>query len=96
MSSGSFYRVALFRTNVSENLPSPSSGVLSLISFHNYVGNIVSITYSFPVSIVQFLCSPNKSYFILAPIVFQYPSFHFRIPDENSESRFCCIKTCCT
>jgi hypothetical protein len=34
-------------------------------------------------------------HFILAPasIVFPYPSFFFRTPDENDESRFHCISS---
>jgi hypothetical protein len=38
--------------------------------------------YHFPRSIIQFLWSPNKSYFIYAPplIIFLYPSFFCRTP----------------
>jgi hypothetical protein len=36
MSSMTLYYVALFQTNVSENISSPSSGVLRLIGFQLY------------------------------------------------------------
>jgi hypothetical protein len=37
MSSGTLCRVALFRTNVSGNVLSPSSGVHGLIGFHSCI-----------------------------------------------------------
>jgi hypothetical protein len=37
MSSGTLYRVAQVRTNVSENISSPSSGFLKVITFHSCV-----------------------------------------------------------
>jgi hypothetical protein len=38
MSSGTLYGVALARTDVSENLSSPSSGLFKLIGFHSCIG----------------------------------------------------------
>jgi hypothetical protein len=35
MSSGTLHRVTVFRTDVSENVPSPSLGVFGLIGFHS-------------------------------------------------------------
>jgi hypothetical protein len=37
MLSGTLYRVALVRTEVSENMSPPFSGYLRLIEFHSYV-----------------------------------------------------------
>jgi hypothetical protein len=36
MSSGTLYHVALFQTEISENVSSPASGVLRLIGFHSF------------------------------------------------------------
>jgi hypothetical protein len=37
MSSGTLYRVALVKTDVSENVSPPSSGLLRVIGFHSCV-----------------------------------------------------------